>query len=70
MRPTRCEDLRCEERFNSPKMSAYRIRWGTLKREYTLENTTKAQVKVEDIWSVVFYVRANDGSEYQIRIWI
>ena len=70
MRPTRREDLRCGERFNSPKMSAYRIRWGTLNHEYTSEHTAKVPVKGEEIWSVGFDVRAIDGLDYQIRIWI
>ena len=51
VRPTRREDLRCEERFNSTKMSANRIRWGTLNHENTSENSAKGQVTVKEIWS-------------------
>ena len=70
MGPTRREDLRCEERFNSTKMSANRIRWGTLNHECTSEHSAKAQLKLEDIWSVGFDVRTIGGLDYQIRIWI
>ena len=70
VRPTRREDLRCGERFNSSKRSAYRIRWGTLNHQYTSEHFAKAQLKLEDIWSVGFDVRTNGGLDYQIRIWI
>ena len=69
-RPNGREDLRCGERFNSLKMSAYRIRWGTLNHEYTSEHTAKVPVKGEVIWSVGFDVRAIVGLDYQIRIWI
>ena len=70
VRPNRRKDLRCGDRFNSPKMSAYRIRWGTLNHEYTSEHTAKVPVKVEEIWSVGFDVRTIDSLDYQIRIWI
>ena len=70
VRPTRSEDLRCGMKFNLPNMSAYRIRWGTINHEYISENSVKAQVKVEAIWSVGFDVRTIDSLDYQIRIWI
>ena len=55
-------------RFNSSKMSAYSIRWGTLNHEYTSEYTAKVPIKGETIWSVGFDVRAIVGLDYQIRI--
>ena len=54
MRPTRREDLRCGR-------GSIRLRWGTFNHEYTSENFAKAQVKVEEIWSMGLYVGAIDG---------
>ena len=68
VRPTTLGDLRCWGRFNSPKISACRIRWGTFNHEYTSEHAAKVPAKGVEIWSVGFDVRAIDVLDYQIRI--